>query len=136
IAWHAPWARPFQIFYSPLFGILLDPSPTHILQLHDPMQLLLSNTFGLINEASRIRHRNNFGPFPNQFLDCVLGCITGTRSGANFALDRVMPRLEHLLREIDRTIAGGLWANQRAAPLERLGGKNNSKIISKTFVLA
>ena len=70
-----------------------------------------------------------------QFLHRELGHVAAAGDEARLPLESVVPRVEHLLGEVDRPVAGGLRTDQRAAPPGALTGQRPGELVGEAFVL-
>ena len=103
--------------------------------MHYKTQFFFRDAVLVMNEAAGIRHRHHLGPHSVQFLDGVLRSVAGARHGANLAFEALTASLKHFLGEIDGAITGGLWANERPAPVQRFARQDAGEFIGQALVL-
>src|SRR5574337_510710 len=106
--------------------VVADAPALDLLQLLDQLEV---QALRMVDHAVRVRAGDDARAQRLQLLDRVDRDVARSRDDAGLALDRSAARREHLLGEEDRTVAGGLLANQRAAPLRALAG-DHSRLVA------
>ena len=115
-----PWTCILDILASVLVGILLDASTTHVLELHDEVELLAVNAVGVIYVAVGVAHSDDLAAKLDDFLHSVLCDISRARNKTCLALDCLSTCAEHLLKEIYVAVSCSLGTYERTAELETL----------------
>src|ERR1700730_16004355 len=119
-----------------LVRILTNAAPTHVLELHDPGQLFAVDAVRIEDYAIRVGQRNWLRSQIEQLLDRILGNVSAPRDQAELALQRVLPRLQHLGGEIDAAISGCFRTNQRTTPIQALACEHTGELIGQALVLS
>ena len=88
----------------------------------------------VVNVTGGIRKGDHLGPQLDQFLAGKLRHVAGAGDQTGFALQVIVARGNHFGRKINRTVTGGLGADQAAAPVEPLTGQDAGKFIAQFFV--
>ena len=105
-----------------MFRVLLDAAAPNILQVFEECELGPIEPGGVMNKAVGIRHRHHFRAAQKCLFSRELRHIAGPRNGDYFVGDAGALSVEHLLGEIQESVAGGFLADPAAAPVETLTG--------------
>ena len=116
-------------------GVLADPSAPDGLQLDHERQLLPVDAVLVVDHAAGIRQRHRFRAEVEQLLHRVLRDVAGARHQALLALERLGPRAEHLLGEVDGAVPRRLGPDQRAAPAQSLPREHAGELVADPLVL-
>src|SRR5690606_40393911 len=119
-----------------LLRVFGDAAAADVLKLHDPGELFLVDAGGVVGGARGVGERHGLGSVFEELLHGVLGDVAGAGDDAGLAGEGLGAGLEHFLGEIDRAVAGGLGADERAAPLEALAGEHAGEFVGDALVLA
>mmetsp|Transcript_13854 Transcript_13854/g.29562 ORF Transcript_13854/g.29562 Transcript_13854/m.29562 type:complete len:316 (-) Transcript_13854:669-1616(-) len=114
-----------------LGGVLADAAAAHVLELQQEGVLLGGDAVGVVDEAAGVGDGHHLGAELVQLLDGVLGHVARARHHRHLAGDALVPGLQHLLAEVHRAVAGGLRADEGAAPLEALAGENAGELVAR-----
>src|SRR3546814_7971857 len=104
--------------YTTLFrSIFLDPAAAvRLVRLH-PIDLVLRDAVGIVNEAARIGQRQHLAARLDDLFGGMRRAIDRARDDRRLA-DQILPlRGEHLGQEVNGPVARTLGADQRAAPI-------------------
>ena len=137
VARHAPWrlARG-KGRTRELVGIFANAAAADVLEVLDPVDLLLIEPCGVVDEALAVRKRHCLTAKHGDFL-CRVRCdIARSGDHRRFADEVVALGLEHVKKKIDRAIARRLGANQRSAIFKALAGENTGEFIGQPLILA
>src|SRR5271166_3827867 len=119
-----------------LVRILANAAALHVLQFHDPGQLLTIDAVRIVDYAVGIGDRDRLRAEIKQLLDGVLRDIAAAGYQAGLAIERFFAGLQHFLREVHAAVAGGFRTDQRTAPVQPLAGEHASEFIPDALVLA
>ena len=114
----------------------LNAAALHVLQLHDPGQLLAIDAVGIVDYAVGVGDRDRLRAQVEQLLDRVLRNVAAARNQADLAVEGFLAGLQHFLREVDAAVAGGFGTNQRAAPVQALAGEHAGELVPDALVLS
>src|SRR5690606_38946189 len=93
----APDVAGFQILgFGVLFDVNANPPALRLLQ---PLDRVEVDTTRIVDDAVRVRARDNLSPQRLQLLHCVNGNVAGAGDEAGLTFDRVTPHRQHLLDE-------------------------------------
>ena len=68
-----------HIFHAGIFiGIFIDATTIEIFELHDVVELLAGDAFGIVDVAVRVGHRDGHSAQSDEFLGGVLGHVART----------------------------------------------------------
>ena len=116
-------------------GVLGDASTAIVLEVHDPLELGTIDAFGIMDVAAGIRKRDDPTTEIENLLGGVLGHVPATGDEAVHALEGHVAGRQHLGREVDRAVAGGLGADQTAAPVGASPGQHAGEAVGDLPVL-
>src|SRR5208283_5104069 len=119
-----------------LVRVLANEAALHVLQFHDPGQLLTIDAVRIVDYAVGIGDRDRLRAEIKQLLDGVLRDIAAAGYQAGLAIERFFAGLQHFLREVHAAVAGGFRTDQRTAPVQPLAGEHASEFIPDALVLA
>ena len=137
VAGDAPGALTLEVLSTlEVLGVLADAAAAHVLELHDPSELLGVDALRVEDVAVGVGHGHDLGAELVELLDEVLGHVAGTGDHADLALQVIVLGSKHLLCEVDAAVTGRLRADERAAPVEGLAGEHARELIAQTLVLA
>ena len=137
VALHAPRTRVLEVLHAlGVVGVLLDAAALDVLELLDPLQLLLGDALRIIDRAVGVGHGDGLGAQLDELLDGELGDVAGAGDRADLAFQGLAAGGEHLLGEVHRAVAGGLGAHERAAPVEALAGQHAGEGVGDALVLS
>ena len=118
-----------------LRGVLADATALDVLELHDVGELLLVDAIGVVDVAVGVGEGDDLGAELLKLLHRELSDVAGTGDHAGLAREGVAGGLEHRVSEVDEAVAGGLGANQGAAPGEALAGEDAGELVGQALVL-
>ena len=119
-----------------LVGVLLDPAAALVLELHDVGELFPVDALLVVNVTAGIGKGHHLGSEFEKLLGGELGYVAASRNQADFPLEGFVPGGQHLRREVDRSVAGRLGPDERAAPVQPLSGQDPGELVGQPLVLA
>ena len=119
-----------------LLDVLANPPPPDVLQLHHPVELGAVDALGIDDEAVGVGEGEHLAAVLEDLLGGVLRDVARPGDQAPLTLDSLLPGVEHLEREVDLAVAGGLGPDQRPAPGQPLAGEHPFEAVGEALVLA
>ena len=137
VAGDAPGALARDVLGLRILGdIFFDTTAADVLEFEHELVLLLVESVRIVDKAVGIGERDHLGTQAHGLLGGVLGHVAGAGHDHRLALEALLAGREHLLREVADTVAGGLRAEQAAAPVETLAGQRARELVAEALVLA
>src|SRR5690606_14796297 len=120
---HLPHRAPFDVpgRSRPPVDVLGDPAAPDLLDVLEDLEV---DALLVDDIAGRVRTRDDPAAQLLNLLDRVQRHVPGAGHHNLLAVERVAPRLEDLLDEEDRAVAGGLLAHLGPAPGQALAGEH------------
>src|SRR3546814_849647 len=106
-----------------------------LVRLH-PIDLLLGDAVGIVDEALAVRQGQHLAAQLHDLLRRVRGDIARPRDDRALADQIISLSLQHVLQEIDRAVAGRLGADEGAAIFQTLAGQHALEAVGDALVLA
>ena len=137
VALHPPRARiRMEGRSGEVIRVGADPGAALLLVLLDPVDLLLAEAVRIVDEAAGVGHRHRLAAAMEDLLRRVGRHVAGAGDHRNLAFDRVGTVMQHVLKEIDRAVAGGFGPHQRAAIFKALAGQHAFEAVREPLVCA
>ena len=106
------------------------------LEVHDGLDQFLRVAFLHVERAGTVGKRHDLRAEAHELLGGERGDVAGTGNRADLAFERILVRREHVLGEIDVTIARGLGTDERAAERQALARQDARPLVRDALVLA
>ena len=98
--------------------------------------LLLIQSFRIVDKAVGVGQGHDLGAQGHRLLGGVLGDVAGAGHDHGLAFEALAAGGEHLLGEVADAVAGGLRAEEAAAPGDALAGQRAGELVTQALVLA
>ena len=106
---------------------LLKPTTLDVLEFQNVLELLARDALGVMNEATAVRHGQNFGPKLNALFHRVLGNVSGSRDGNCGTVQSLALELQEFTAEVHGAIAGGFRTDERSSKRQVLASQDTSE---------
>lgn len=87
-----------------------------------------------MDEAGGVGCGEDFCAEVEEFFDAVEGDVPGSGDDGGLAFDVVSGVVEHVLHEVDGSVAGGFFADEAAAEGEAFSGEDAGEAVFEAFV--
>ena len=115
--------------------VFLNASASVVLQIHDPLELLLGEAFGIMDEAAGVGEGDDLTPELDKLFCAEGGHVAGARHHAGSPFDALPVMAKHVVHHVDHAVARGFRTDPGATKLEGLTGQHAFEAIHQALVL-